>query len=98
MRATHSADRVVGRLSHELSPELARRVVTQRFVRMHAIVMLEPRVELTQDAGRIELRTYPRVIPFEGFDEGFSHAVRLGALDRCRARHQADISCQSAGF
>jgi hypothetical protein len=42
MRSTRSADRVLGRLSHELSPELARRTVTQRFVRMHAVVMLEP--------------------------------------------------------
>jgi hypothetical protein len=40
MRSTHSADRVLGRLSHELSPELALRTVAQRFVRMHAAVML----------------------------------------------------------
>src|ERR1041384_2417513 len=98
MRATHSADRVLGRLSHELSPELARRTVAQRLVRMHAVVMLEPSVELTQHAGRVRLRTDPRVIPLEGFDEGFSHAVRLGALNRRRAWHQADVSCQGTGI
>src|SRR5438270_6205921 len=82
MRSTHSADRVLGRLSHELSPELARRTVAQRFVRMHAVVMLEPGVELAQHAGCVGLRADPRVIPFEGFDKAFSHAVRLRALDR----------------
>ena len=49
--------------------ELARRAVAQRLVRLHAVVMLEPSIELAQHAGRVGLRTDPRVITFEGFDE-----------------------------
>src|ERR1051325_6766946 len=64
---------------------------------MHAVVMFEPSIELAQHAGRIRPRADPRVIPFEGFDEGFSHTVGLGALDRRRAGHQADVSRQSTG-
>src|SRR3954453_6391979 len=64
---------------------------------MHAVVMFEPRNELAQHAGRIGLRTDPRVIPFESFDEGFSHAVGLGALDWRRAGQEADVSRQGAG-
>jgi hypothetical protein len=44
-------------------------------MRMHAVVMLEPRIELAQHTGRVGPRADPRVIPLEGFDEGFSHAV-----------------------
>src|SRR5436190_120957 len=97
MRSTHRADRVLGRFLEDLFPELTRRAVAQRFVRMHAVIMLEPAIELAQHAGRVWLRTDPGVIPFEGFDEGFSHAVRLWALDRRRARYQADVSRQGAG-
>src|SRR3954464_14534055 len=64
---------------------------------MHAVVMFEPRNELAQHAGRIGLRTDPSVIPFESFDEGFSHAVGLGALDWRRAGQEADVSRQGAG-
>jgi len=46
MRSTHHADRLLGRFLNDLLPELTRRAVAQRFVRMHAVVMLEPGVEL----------------------------------------------------
>src|SRR5438045_1875722 len=94
MRSTHSADLVLGRFLNDLLPELTRRAVAQRFVRMHAVIMLEPGIERAQQAGRVWLRTDPGLIPFEG---GFRHAVRLWALDRRRARHQADVSRQGAG-
>ena len=61
------------------------------------ISMFEPRIELTQHAGRVGLCADPRVIPFEGFDESFSHAVRLGTLDRCRAGNQPDVPGQGRG-
>ena len=89
MRSTQSADRILGRLLHDVFPELVWRAVAQRLVRMHAVVMLEPRIELAQHAGRIGSRADPSVIPLEGFDEGFGHAVRLGTLDR--------VSCMAPG-
>src|SRR5262249_23434560 len=97
MRATHSADRVLDHFLSRLLPELARRAVGQCFVRVNVVVMRERGMELTQHAGRVGLGTHPRVVPFDGFDEGFSHAVRLGALDRRRAWHQADVSGQGTG-
>src|SRR5215471_489331 len=98
MRSTLSADRVLGRRLHEVFPELVWRAVAQRLVRMDGVVMLEPRVELAQHTGRIGFRADPRVIPLDGFDEGLGHTVRLGALDRRRARNQADIARQSTGL
>src|ERR1051325_483365 len=38
MRSRHSADCILGHLSDELCPELARRTVAERLVRMHAVV------------------------------------------------------------
>jgi hypothetical protein len=43
-------------------PKLAWRAVAQRFVRMDAVVMLEPRIELVQHTGRIGLRADPGVL------------------------------------
>jgi hypothetical protein len=93
MRSTHSADSVLGRPLHHLFPELARRAVAQRLVRMHAIVILEPRIELTQHAGAIGPVAHPGIIALNGFDEGFGYAVRLRAFDarpqpRNAARHK----------
>src|SRR5271169_3396920 len=42
MRSTPSADRVLGRVLDHLFPELARRAVAQRLVRMHGVAMVEP--------------------------------------------------------
>jgi len=35
--------------------------------------------QLAQHAGRIRFRADPRVIPLEGFDEGFGHAVHAAS-------------------
>src|SRR3954454_15613086 len=94
MRSTRSADRFLDRLFHKLVPELARRAVAQRFVRVDRIVMAEPRIELAQHAVRVGLGADACVIPLDGFDEGFGHAIRLWALDRCRARNQPDVASQ----
>ena len=78
MRSTHSADRVPGCLLHHSFPELARREITQRAMGVDVVVMLEPRIELAQHASRIGFRADQRVIPFEQFDKGFGHTIRLG--------------------
>jgi|SRR5271170_2517854 len=78
MRSTHGADRVLGRLVDELLAELARQAVAKRLVRMHRVVVLEPAVELAQHAGGVGPRADARVVAFEGFHEGLSHAVDCG--------------------
>src|SRR5688572_28880094 len=94
MRSTRSADRFLDRLLHKLVPELARRAVAQRFVRVDRIVMSEPRIELAQYAIRVRLRADPRVIALDGLDKGFGHAILLRALDRRRARYQPNVASQ----
>src|SRR5215831_19639345 len=91
MRSTPSADRVLGRPSHELRPELARRAVAERLVWMDRIVMLKPAVELAQDARRVASRIDPCVVAFERFYKGLGHAVGLRAFDRRCTRLKADL-------
>ncbi len=59
---------------------------------MAFVVVLEPCRQLRQD--RLSIRTIVNihVIPFEGFDEGLCHPVRLRAAHRREARHQAQPS------
>jgi hypothetical protein len=45
MWSTHRADRVLGGFLRQLFPELARRTVARYFMRIHAVVILEPRVD-----------------------------------------------------
>src|SRR5215467_4763409 len=99
MRSTHSADRVLGRLfHHDLLPELARRAVAERLVRMHRVVVLEPTVELAQYTGGIGARADLRVVALESLHKSFGHAIGLWAFDWRRARHQADLAGQLAGL
>ena len=97
-RSTRSADREFGRAIFYRAAELARRSVTERLMRMNCIIVFEPAIELLHHRRGIRPRTDPRIVPLEGLHEGLGHAVRLRALNRRGARHQADQPCQCAGI
>jgi hypothetical protein len=90
MRSTLSADRMLDRATFHQAAELAGRAVAQRLVRMTGVVVLEPGIELTQHRHRIRSWMDLRIVPLEGLDEGFRHAVRLRTFDRRGPRDEAD--------
>ena len=57
---------------------------------MHGIVILDPGIDQGERRGSARDRADPDVIAFEGFDEGFGHAIAFQALDRGEARHQVE--------
>src|ERR1700752_1224436 len=90
MRSTPSADRVLGRALHEMSPKLARRAVVQGLVRVNRIVMLKPAIKLVKHSCRIRTSADPCIIALERLHKSFGHSIAgfrsawSVALDRSR--------------
>ena len=61
---------------------------------MNRVVVLEPFRQLRDDSSGIRTRRDSDVITLEGPDEGFGHAVGLGALDRRRQGLEPDLPCE----
>jgi hypothetical protein len=100
MRSTRSADRILGRrLLHHLFPELARRSVAERLVRVKrlvrvsSIIVLEPVVEPAQDACGIGLRVDLRLSRLINLTKASAIPFDCGL-----SRHQADVARKGTCF
>jgi hypothetical protein len=59
-------------------------------VRVHLVLVFEPRIELGHDGGGVGRGIEPDVVALEGLHEGLGDAVGFRAAYRRGARHEAD--------
>lgn len=63
--------------------------ISEPAVRMDFIVIVHPFLDLIESCLGIRYRTDADVVAFEGFHEGFGHAIALRAFDRGEAGRKA---------
>lgn len=69
---------------------LSGREVSKPAVGMDFVLVVHPFLDLAKSGCGVRNRTDAHVIALEGFREGLSHSVALGAFDRCEAGSEAE--------